>query len=572
LSGTVNEGTAFIVSAPAGTITFGTSNITFSVFSQSQVYDAGTGININGTTISTTASQTHVTAVGTLTTLSVAGNANIGNIGTAGIVTATGNVSGGNLVTSGAVNGGTLSVSGTTNLGAIGNVTITGGSSGQIIQTNGSGGLSFATISTSGVSNGTSSVAIPTVNGNINITSGGNTSVVVTPIGANVTGTLDASGNISGGNVTTGGIVTATGNVTGGNLVTAGNVQTENIVNITGNTSIGMGNGSGIVAIYSAGNATQFAPSGVITLGGASQVVGGTFGGSGVTLGTSQTDILQNRGGNVTVQVGTGGSIANTWTFAQDGSFTSPGNITTTANANLGNVNTARVLATANVTAPQLISNVATGTAPLVVTSTTQVANLSVATAGSATTAGTVTTAAQPNITSVGTLTSVSVSGNAIAGNVYANSGTIGANLLTGTLTTAAQPNVTSVGTLTNLAVTGNVTTGNVKLDGGLQSNRTNVSVTTATVIDQFSPSTFRTAKYIISASSADGYQSVEALLVQDGTNSYITIYGSVCSNAAADIIDVSSNINGVSGNVALYATSSNGTATVNLITTYLQT
>jgi len=197
---------------------------------------------------------------------------------------------------------------------------------------------------------------------------------------------------------------------------------------------------------------------------------------------------------------------------------------------------------------------------------------LSVATAGSATTAGTVTTNAQPNITSVGTLTSLAVTGNVTAGNVYANSGTIGANLLTGTLTTNAQPNVTSVGTLTNLVVTGNVTTGNVLLDGGLQSNRTNVSVTTNTVIDQFSPSTFRTAKYIISASSANGYQSVEALLVQDGTNSYITIYGSVCSNVVADIIEVSSNINGISGNVALYATSSGGTATVNLITTYLLT
>ena len=43
-------------------------------------------------------------------------------------------------------------------------------------------------------------------------------------------------------------------------------------------------------------------------------------------------------------------------------------------------------------------------------------------------------------------------------------------------------------------------------------------------------------------------------------------------TDAVADIIDVSSNINGVSGNVSLYATSSGGTATVNLITTYLLT
>ena len=56
-------------------------------------------------------------------------------------------------------------------------------------------------------------------------------------------------------------------------------------------------------------------------------------------------------------------------------------------------------------------------------------------------TAITLTTAAQPNITSVGTLTGLTVSGN-----------------IAGTLTTAAQTNITSVGTLTGLAVTGDTT------------------------------------------------------------------------------------------------------------------
>ena len=51
-------------------------------------------------------------------------------------------------------------------------------------------------------------------------------------------------------------------------------------------------------------------------------------------------------------------------------------------------------------------------------------------------TALTLTTAAQPNITSVGTLTGLTVSGN-----------------IAGTLTTAAQTNITSVGTLTALTV-----------------------------------------------------------------------------------------------------------------------
>ena len=40
-----------------------------------------------------------------------------------------------------------ITVSGVSNLGNIGNVIITGGSSGQVIQTDGSGNLSFATAS-----------------------------------------------------------------------------------------------------------------------------------------------------------------------------------------------------------------------------------------------------------------------------------------------------------------------------------------------------------------------------------------------------------------------------------------
>jgi len=54
---------------------------------------------------------------------------------------------------------------------------------------------------------------------------------------------------------------------------------------------------------------------------------------------------------------------------------------------------------------------------------------------------GSVLTAAQTNITSVGTLSSLTVSG-----------------ALNGTLSTASQPNITSVGTLSSLAVSGNLT------------------------------------------------------------------------------------------------------------------
>ena len=64
-------------------------------------------------------------------------------------------------------------------------------------------------------------------------------------------------------------------------------------------------------------------------------------------------------------------------------------------------------------------------------------------------TALTLTTAAQPNITSVGTLTGLTVSGN-----------------IAGTLTTAAQPNITSVGTLTSLTSGSITSTGNSVFNG----------------------------------------------------------------------------------------------------------
>lgn len=71
--------------------------------------------------------------------------------------------------------------------------------------------------------------------------------------------------------------------------------------------------------------------------------------------------------------------------------------------------------------------------------------NISVQSVASTNITGTLDTAAQPNITSVGTLTDLTVAGNVSATNI------------SGTLTTTAQPNITSVGTLTGLAVSGNL-------------------------------------------------------------------------------------------------------------------
>jgi hypothetical protein len=131
------------------------------------------------------------------------GNANIG-----AFANVTGNITGGNITTTGTANIGTLSMVGTSNLGPIGNVTITGGSNGQVITTNGAGGLSFVSISTSSISNGNSNVSIPNANGNIEFSIAGNANVVTfTGTGANVNGYLSASGNTTGANLITTGVV-----------------------------------------------------------------------------------------------------------------------------------------------------------------------------------------------------------------------------------------------------------------------------------------------------------------------------------------------------------------------------
>ena len=115
----------------------------------------------------------------------------------------------------------------------------------------------------------------------------------------------------------------------------------------------------------------------------------------------------------------------------------------------------ANSVAGANVTGQVAFANVANSVAAANIVG--QVANALVA--------GTVYTNAQPNITSVGNLTSLTVVGNTTLGNQVVSNYFIGnlfglANLARN-VTYAAQPNITSVGTLTSLTVSGNTTLGN---------------------------------------------------------------------------------------------------------------
>jgi hypothetical protein len=134
------------------------------------------------------------------------------------------------------------------------------------------------------------------------------------------TTTVSATGNITGGNILTAGLVSATGNLTGGNIFTAGQVSATG--NITGNYILGNGSQlTGLPATYSNANVTAFLPTysgnlnAVNNITATGNVTGVYFTGNGAGLtgivassgskisnGTSQANI-GTAGGNVVFTV-----------------------------------------------------------------------------------------------------------------------------------------------------------------------------------------------------------------------------------------------------------------------------
>ena len=240
---------------------------------------------------------------------------------------------------------------------------------------------------------------------------------------------------------------------TDGDQVTITNVS--GMTQLNGNSYYANVLTSNTFALYTdAGLTTPLNGTGFSTYTGNGRAIAsiGGSGGSGAAGGTTYS-VQYNYGGVST------GDASFQWNNASQTL-----SITGTANVS-GNINSG-----ANVVASRLISNIATGTAPLVVTSTTEVANLFVAKSNIA---GTVTTAAQPNITSTGILTSLSVSGNANVGNlgaagiVSATGNIIGGNIVTAGIMSATgnaiYGNISTGGLIT---ATGNVTAGNINTAG----------------------------------------------------------------------------------------------------------
>lgn len=295
------------------------------------------------------------------------------------------------------------------------------------------------------------SIGAPTFNGNL---AGNVTGNVTGNLNGNVTGNI--SGNVSATTIA-------------GNLTTAAQPNVTSLgslvgLTVNGNTSLAATGGA--VAIGAAVSSTSImldvvAPAGpgIIQLSGTGLAAGRLTVDAGPdfnVVNTSNGKLNLGANNNVHLTVAANGFVGigtntpanalqvvgnisatnmsatlvtGTLTTAAQPNITSVGtlsSLTVTANANVGNLNTANVVATGDasitgnvtaanlnasvaVTAPRLVSNVATGTAPFTVNSTTQVANLNAATSG---TSVTVTQASQPNITSVGTLSGLTVSGS----------------------------------------------------------------------------------------------------------------------------------------------------------------
>ena len=113
----------------------------------------------------------------------------------------------------------------------------------------------------------------------------------------------------------------------------------------------------------------------------------------------------------------------------------------------------------------------------------------------------------------------------------------------------------------------GNVTYGNPAILNG-SSTITSIG-TGAQLLDSFSTTSYRSAKYILSITDVTntGYQTSEILLMQDGTNANISSYALLYTSTSAKMT-FSSNI--ISGNLMLWGTGVSANNTVKLVRTLI--
>lgn len=331
------------------------------------------------------------------------------------------------------------------------------------------------------LANGTSNVSIPLVNGNIDLTAAGNTTLVVTGTGANISGTLYANGNANVGNLVTG-TANAT-NLNASNIVSLGGLVDFN----TNNANVQLGSNAN-VHLYGGSNGQA------LITDGAGNLSWTTVSSSNIRNGNSNVTITDPNG-NVYINANAG--TDRQWNFDTTGNTTFPaigvanlGNLVTANYANFANdlvvqgniANANNINATNKITSDtaNIIGNLTSGNANLgnlVIANYANFAN-DVAVGGNIVTG----TGSGGNISGVDylfanvlTLTGNLSAGNAnISGDFNANgNGTFGnlsatSNISGGNANITGALSVTGNGTFGNLSVTSNISGGNANITGTL--------------------------------------------------------------------------------------------------------
>jgi len=374
-------------------------------------------------------------------------------------------------------------------LGDAGNVKLDGGASGYVLQTDGTGNLSWtpkATI-TASIENVTkANPAVVTTTEDNFFTEGSRVTIT------NAQGMTELNGNSYYANVLTSntfslysdsGLSTpvdssaysayAYTNVSA-TTVTTNRVTIGNSTQFTANAAvsfIGNMSTSGITA-----NTTYYVydkPTGT-TIRIATSADGNASNILSLQTTTGLTANVYQQGGRAIANVGGSGGIlaasppANAIQFNSGGTLAGSSALTYDSVATLltvnGNANVGNLVSSGLVTGTRLFSNIATGTAPIQVVSTTRVANLNVAHAN-VSDFGAVTTQ------TTGTFYPIFVSANTSANYALASNANISFNAATGLLTTSTlavtgNANVGNLGTAGLIIATGNVTGGNLTTSG----------------------------------------------------------------------------------------------------------
>ena len=102
---------------------------------------------------------------------------------------------------------------------------------------------------------------------------------------------------------------------------------------------------------------------------------------------------------------------------------------------------------------------------------------------------------------------------------------------------------------------------------GTVQNGHVTIATAGVGVVDAFDSGLYRSAKYVVQATCGSDFQTIEILVMHDGTDVYITRYGLMFSNAELATFDAGFN----STNIELRVTTVNNATTLKFTRTVVQ-